>query len=180
MRILLISIHGHDGKCSIGTLHSICRHQLMPRAVGNIRPCGKYLVLTAAGLRPFEIDQLRDKKLREWLLNLIICIDREHPEGPRRTVTSRLHVQGEIVKKINALSSRVEERSDIVCQPESAENILVGFACARRKVSFGDKHRHIRWDSVFMPDLHDVAYKFGFVIQHAPRRSAWIKWIMFE
>src|SRR3984957_17693732 len=125
MCILLISIHSHDGKCSIRTLHGIGRHQLMPRAIGDVRIRGENLVCAAAGLRPFQIDQLSNEKLREWLLNLVIGIDREHSKGSRRTVASRLHVQGEIMKKINALSSGVQERSDIVCQPESAENILV-------------------------------------------------------
>src|ERR1700722_16533125 len=105
MRILLISIHGHDGNRSIRTLHSVGRHQLMPRAVGNIGPRGEYPVFTTARLRPLQIDQLRDKKLREWLLNLIIRIDGEHSKGSRRTVASRLHMQGGVVKTIKTLSS---------------------------------------------------------------------------
>src|ERR1700731_3549378 len=100
MPLFLISIHRHDGNRSIRTLHSIGRHQLMPRSVGNVRLRGEYLMFAAAGLRPLQVDQLRDKKLREWLLNLVIGIDREHSKGSRRTVASRLHVQREVVKKV--------------------------------------------------------------------------------
>ena len=133
-----------------------------------------------AGLYPLQVDQLRYKKLGQRLLNLIIGIDREHSKRSRRAVASRLHLQRQIMEEVNGLPAGVQERSDVIRQPDSRENILISFTGARRKISLRDEHWHIRGNSVFMPNLHDMAHQLGLVIQHAPRGSAWLIRIVLE
>src|SRR6266853_5967670 len=105
-------------------------------------------MLSSAGLGPLQVDKLRHKELRQRLLNLVGSIDREHAERPRRTVAAGLHLQGQIVEVINALSPRVEQRSNVIRQPETGENVLVSFARAGRKISLGDEQRHIGGNAV--------------------------------
>ena len=152
----------------------------MPRAIRDITLRRKRLMLAAGGLHPLQIDQLRHKKLCQRLLNLIIAIDCKHSKRSRRAVASRLHLQRQIMEEINRLPSRVQERANVIGQPDSRKNILISFAGARRKVSLRDEQRHVRRNSVLMPNFHDVAHQLGLVIEHAPRRFARIVRVMLE
>src|SRR5271165_2765004 len=113
----------------------------MTGAVLRVAFRSEHLMLATGGLHPLQIDQLRYKELRKRLLNSIISINGKHPKRSRRGVASRFHLQRQVMEKINSLYSRVQERADVVGQPDSGENVLIGFAGARRKISLGDKHR---------------------------------------
>ena len=66
---------------------------------------GKYVMFAAAWLHPLQVDQLRHKELRQRLLNLITGVDGKHSKRARRAVAARLHLQRQIVEKVNAFSS---------------------------------------------------------------------------
>src|SRR5581483_6812088 len=101
----------------------------MARAVVDVALRGKYVVLAIAGLDPVEVDQLRSKVLREILLHVVVFIDGEHAERSRRAVAASFHLEGQIMKEIQAFAAAVQERADVVREPEPGENILKGFAC---------------------------------------------------
>ena len=180
VRSLLIAIHQHDGPLPVRTLHCIRRYQFMAGAVFHVALRGKCLMIATRRLHPVQIDELSHEKLRQWLLNLIVRVHREHSKRSWRTAASRLHLQRQIVKEIDALATGVQERSDVIGQPDPGENVLIRFACTRREVAFGDQHWHVRGNAVLMPHLHDVAHQIGFVIKHSPRRVTWLKGIVLE
>src|ERR1700686_4749893 len=106
--VLLIAIDDQQRPFAIRTLQSISGNKFAAGAVVDIGFGRIDLMLSPAGLSPFQVDKLRNKELRQWLLNFVGSIHREHTESARRTVASGLHLQGQIVEVINALGPRVE------------------------------------------------------------------------
>lgn len=92
MRILLITIYGHDRPLPVRTLHRVSRYQRMTRTVIDVSLRGEHLVLSRSWLHPFEIDQLRDEELRERLLNLVVDIDSKHAKRSGRIVAAVFHL----------------------------------------------------------------------------------------
>src|SRR5258706_9605975 len=81
---------------------------------------------------------------------------------------------------VDPLSAGVEERTDVVTQPESGKNIHVRLAGAGGKVRFGDEHGNVGWNSIFAPDLHDAIHEIGFVIEAAPSKTTRLVGIVLE
>src|SRR5580700_10049483 len=137
-------------------------------------------MLAAVGLRPLRVDELRHKKLREWLLNFVVRVYGEHAERSRRTVATGLHLQRQVVEVINSFATGIKQGSDVISEPETRKHILIGFACGRRKIALGNEHRQIGGDPVLMPHLHDVAHEFWLIVERAPGNSARIVGIVLK
>src|SRR5208282_5069265 len=125
MSVLLIAIDDEQRPLAIGTLQSVGGDQLAASAVVEIGLGRIDLMLSAAGLRPLQVYELRHKELRQRLLNFVVSVNREHAKGARRIIAAGLHRQGQIVKVINAIGACVEQRSDVIRQPDARENVLI-------------------------------------------------------
>src|ERR1700691_2256181 len=105
IRILLVAIHQKHRPLAIGAFHRISRNQRPPGIVEDVALGWEYVVYLITGSDPFEINQLRHKELRKWLLNVVLAVDRERTECSRRIVASMLHRWREIVGEIDAVPS---------------------------------------------------------------------------
>src|SRR6202041_2686677 len=110
------------------------------RTIIDVALRGKDKMISPAGLDPLQIDQLRDKKLRQTLLDLVVDIDREHTERSWRIIAAVLHLERQIVEKVNAIPPRVKKRPNVAREPDSRKHVHVGFTRGGREIRLGDKH----------------------------------------
>src|ERR1035437_4169074 len=99
--VLLVATDDQQRPLAIGTLQGVSSDEFAASAVVDVGLGRIKLMLSAARLSPLQVDELRDKELRQRLLNLVGSVHREHAEGARRTVAAGLHRQGQIVEVIN-------------------------------------------------------------------------------
>src|SRR5579864_718281 len=108
----------------------------MPRAIADVAPGRKYLILGVRRLDPFQVDHLRREELRERLLNLIVLVDCEQIEAARRIVAAVLHLQWQIMEEVQTLSAAIQERADIIREPYRRKDIQRRFAGPCSEIRF--------------------------------------------
>src|SRR5262249_5473089 len=69
VRIVLVLVDDDERPLSVGTTRGIGGNKIVSGAVANVAFGGEQLVFTAAGLHPFESDELACEKLRERLFD---------------------------------------------------------------------------------------------------------------
>ena len=69
--ILLVAIDHEQRPLPIRTLQRVRGDEVVARTVANIGLRGIDLMLSAARLRPLQVDELRHEELRQRLLNLV-------------------------------------------------------------------------------------------------------------
>src|SRR5213080_1563235 len=108
-------------------------------------------------LHPFLCNQLAGEILRCVVLNLIVGIGSKHPNGSNRAATALMDSHRRIMKVVQSIAARSEERSRKIRQPQGAERIDRSFAAIPCNIQFADIEGHVRRYAIITPDLHDMA-----------------------
>src|SRR2546430_13135021 len=122
MRVFLILVNNHQRPLAIGSTQRIGSHQNVSGRIEHITRGREDLMRSVTRLHPFLCNQLAGEILRCVLLNLIVGIGSKHPKGSNRAATALMDSHRRIMKVVQSIAARSEERSRKIRQPRSEEH----------------------------------------------------------
>ena len=88
---------------------------------------------------------------------------------------------GNVVESVDSLTAAVEERANVIGQPERTEDVEKRFFRINPgKIGLGNEERNVCGYAVFVPDVQDVRDECWFVVEITPLNFAGIERIVFE
>src|SRR5207302_3588875 len=162
MRVFLILVNNHQCPLAIGSMQRIGSHQNVSGRIEHITRGREDLMRSVTRLHPFLCNQLAGEILRCVLLNLIVGIGSKHPKGSNRAATALMDSHRRIMKVVQSIAARSEERSRKIRQPQGSERIDERFARIPRNIKLTDVHWYVRRYTIITTYLYDVVLSLRF------------------